>query len=424
MGCDPFLVVRARGKEITIENSEEPIIFSGNPFDVLQEVLDLLNVPPLDSELPFYAGGMGYWGYDLRYHLEKLPDLSEQDIPMPDLYMLFPCIILVHDRNQEKYHLIGIEHELPRQKNQGIEQKMRNFIRKISKWGSHIESAQEPMCTDNYHINFTREDYVSAIERTREYIRQGDIYQVNISQRFIFPFQGSDYLLFLKLFERNPASFYAFLNCGDFNVLSTSPERFIYREKNYVETRPIKGTKPRGKNSQEDEQMRRELIESTKEEAELSMIVDLLRNDIGKVCVPGTVKVREHKRVEEYENVFHLVSIVEGQLEDGCSHMELLKAVFPGGSITGCPKIRSMEIIEELETVKRGIYTGAIGYVSFHDTMDLSIVIRTAVHYKDNLYLSVGGGIVYRSEPESEYMETIHKGETFLKVLNQSILSQ
>ncbi|MEW5948823.1 MAG: aminodeoxychorismate synthase component I [Thermodesulfobacteriota bacterium] len=415
--CDPFLAVRAWGKKIEITNRHTTIELVGNPFDILQKILDSLEMPCVDIQLPFYAGAVGYFGYDLRYHLEKLPDLAENDLSIPDLYLIFPGIILVHDRIEQNYRLVTIEHQLPGKEVEKSQQKIEKFQNKIR--AARLETTSPPS-TSPFASNFTHESYVSAIKRVREYIRQGDIYQVNLSQRFTFEVDGPPYSFFRALFADNPAPFYAYLNCGDFCVLSTSPERFIRREGSYIETRPIKGTRPRGKDRAEDERMKKELLESPKEDAELSMIVDLLRNDLGKMCLPGTVQVKEHKRVEAYQNVFHLVSTVTGMLRRDCTQTDVLRAVFPGGSITGCPKIRAMEIIEELEPAKRGIYTGSIGYVSLHDTMNLSIAIRTAVYKDRRIYLSVGGGIVYNSDPEKEYQETLHKGETFFRLLHQA----
>ena len=222
------------------------------------------------------------------------------------------------------------------------------------------------------------------------------------------------------MYAANPAPFFAYINAGDHQIVSTSPERFMELRNGSVETRPIKGTRPRGKTLAEDEALRTELQESTKEDAELSMIVDLLRNDIGKVCRPGSVRVVEHKRLEAYQNVYHLVSIVKGELDPGTDAVALLRATFPGGSITGCPKIRAMEIIDELEPVRRHIYTGSIGYIGFDGTMDLSIAIRTATFTHGKAVFSVGGGIVFDSDPAIEYEETLHKGRTLTNALDST----
>ncbi len=420
IGVDPFLVVRANQDMVEIVCHGNRITRQqGNPFDVVQEIMDKLNVYAHFDPSTCFVGAMGYWGYDLRYQLEKLPDKARRDIDIPDLYLIFPHIVIIQDKRTGKYNITIIETDTSGNGTDVVSEKI-SWLKQVTEGRNHyLEKLPEPLSKCAYSTNFSKEDYIAAIDKTRDYIRRGHIYQVNISQRFTFHFKGSDYLLFKKLFHRNPAPFFAYMSCGDFSILSTSPERFIYRAGDYIETRPIKGTRPRGKNAQEDKAFKEELMESSKEDAELSMIVDLLRNDLGKVCLPGTVKVKEHKRVEAYQNVFHLVSIVEGKLPQATKAAEILKALFPGGSITGCPKIRAMEIIEELETVKRGIYTGSIGYVTLDGRMDLNIAIRTAVRKGEKLYLSVGGGIVYGSDPEAEYMETIHKGETFLELLSK-----
>jgi len=269
---------------------------------------------------------------------------------------------------------------------------------------------------DGFRSGFTRPDYIHAINRIKEYIASGHVYQVNLSQRFEMGFTGDTFNLFCRLYQDNPAPFFAYIHAGDHQIVSTSPERFILRVGDRIETRPIKGTRPRANMPEQDEQLGRELMQSKKDEAELSMIVDLLRNDLGKVCMAGSVQVAQHKRLEVYQNVYHLVSIVEGKLDPRFDSVDLITATFPGGSITGCPKIRSMEIIDELEPVRRHIYTGCIGYIGFHDTMDLSIAIRTATVYNDKILFSVGGGIVFDSNPQDEFDETLHKGQTLMQV--------
>jgi para-aminobenzoate synthetase component 1 len=262
--------------------------------------------------------------------------------------------------------------------------------------------------------NFNRSDYHNAAQRIIDYIAAGDVYQVNMSQCFQAPFQGDTYSLFRHLLDLNPAPFFAYIRGVDHDIVSTSPERFVCRQGRRIEARPIKGTRPRCSDPDEDAAMRRELASSAKDEAELSMIVDLLRNDLGKVCRAGSVKVAEHKRLEAYSNVYHLVSIVAGELDPDTTAADVIRAAFPGGSITGCPKVRAMEIIDELETCRRHIYCGSIGYISFHDTMDLSIAIRTATITGDTLRFSVGGAVVFDSQPADEYQETLDKGRTLM----------
>jgi para-aminobenzoate synthetase component 1 len=408
MGWDPFLVLKSKGLGVEVNYGGRERSFRADPFTVLADALGSLELPGPSPLEPCAAAGFGFLAYDLKNLLESLPATAVDDLGLLEMVWAFPKRMLVHDRRAGNFWQIKVVYEDP----QG---------RRLA------EAPETPPFSGNdspgpYQVgpltsNFTREAYLQAVSRIREYIRQGDVYQVNLSQRFSFPFQGEAYRLFLRLFDLNPAPFYAYLNCRDFVILSTSMERFLYRREDYLETRPIKGTRPRGKTPEEDAAFRRELEESRKDDAELSMIVDLLRNDLGKVCEARTVKVREHKRLEAYQNVYHLVSIVTGQVRAGCSHADILKAAFPGGSITGCPKIRSMEIIDELEPHVRHVYTGAIGYLGLHRNLDLNVAIRTAVISRGLAHFSVGGGVVYDSDEAAEYEETIHKGRTLFGVI-------
>jgi para-aminobenzoate synthetase component 1 len=269
------------------------------------------------------------------------------------------------------------------------------------------------------HSNVTRQQYLAAVDKVRDYIRRGDAYQVNLSQRFSFPFKGDPFRLWLSLFDRNPAPFYAYINAGDHHILSTSMERFLSGKNAFIETRPIKGTRRRGETAEEDQALAADLLRSPKDDAELSMIVDLLLNDLGRICTAKSIRVAEHKRLESYQNVHHLVSIVTGELRPGISQGEIIRATFPGGSITGCPKIRSMEIIDELEPNVRHVYTGAIGYLGWHRNLDLNVASRTAIVKDETCYFSVGGGIVYDSNAGDEYRETLDKGRTLFELIER-----
>lgn len=265
--------------------------------------------------------------------------------------------------------------------------------------------------------NFTREEYLRVVERAREYIFAGDIYQVNLSQRFEAPLVADPIVLYETLRATSPAPFGAYLDTGDFRVLSNSPERFLRRLGDRVETRPIKGTRPRRTDPAADRAAAAELQASEKDAAEHLMIVDLERNDLGRVCEYGSVVVEELARLESYWNVHHLVSTVSGRLRPGVGTAELLRATFPGGSITGAPKVRAMEIIDELEPTSRGVYTGAMGYLSACGGIDLNIAIRTIVYDGEKAYFQVGGGIVADSDPASEYDETLDKATAFFALL-------
>jgi para-aminobenzoate synthetase component I len=406
LGWDPYLILRAKGRRVSLQLDGESRVLEADPFNVLEDLLGALAQPGETPVPPFAGGAFGFLAYDLKNHLERLPATAIDDLGLPEMVWAFPRQILVHDRRGGRCWQVEIVYEDPQ--------------------GRCTPPAvcrpQVPMNQKSYRVgaarsNFTREDYLKAITRIREYIRAGDVYQVNLAQRFSFPFAGEPYSLFQRLFALNPAPFYAFLNCDDFQIVSTSMERFLYRRGDYLETRPIKGTRPRGQTPAEDEALRAELAASPKDDAELSMIVDLLRNDLGKVCAPRTVQVQEHKRLEAYQNVYHLVSIVTGQLRPATSHVDILRATFPGGSITGCPKIRAMEIIDELEPHVRHVYCGAIGYLGLHRNLDLNVAIRTAIISGGQGHFAVGGGIVYDSREEDEYEETLHKGQTLFKVI-------
>jgi para-aminobenzoate synthetase component 1 len=405
MGWDPFLVIRAKGRQVEVSQGTSDQTYQADPFTVLGDILDALALPDPSPLSPCAGGGLGFLAYDLKNHLERLPATALDDLGLPEMVWAFPRRLLVHDRRAGQFWQVQVVYEDPQ--------------------GRRLAGAKLPPPGDSpgpYRVgalqsNFTRAAYLQAVSRVREYIRQGDVYQVNLSQRFSFPFQGEVYPLFLRLFALNPAPFYAYLNCRDFVILSTSMERFLYRQGDYLETRPIKGTRPRGRTPEEDAALGRELAASLKDDAELSMIVDLLRNDLGKVCQARTVQVKEHKRLEAYQNVYHLVSIVTGRVRPACSHVDILKATFPGGSITGCPKIRAMEIIDELEPHVRHVYTGAMGYLGLHRNLDLNVAIRTAIISQGMAHFSVGGGVVYDSDEEAEYEETLHKGRTLFGVI-------
>jgi len=268
-----------------------------------------------------------------------------------------------------------------------------------------------------FESGFTREAYLEGVRRVKEYILAGDIYQANLSQRFSAPLLEPAWRLYRRLRRLNAAPFSAYMNFGDFAVASSSPERFMEVSGRRVETRPIKGTRPRSDDPAEDRSQREELLSSAKDRAELSMIVDLERNDLGRVCDYGSVRVTEHAVLESYATVHHLVSTVVGELHRGRDIVDLLRATFPGGSITGAPKIRSMEIIDEIEPTARSVYTGGIGYLGFNGRHDLNVAIRTMIIGGGRVRFQVGGGIVADSDPEAEFQETLDKGKAMFEAV-------
>jgi len=407
MGTSPWFELISKNDVVTLSDGTQTTSIKAEPLAVIKKILAHCHLPDLTKSVPLASGLMGYFAYDLKDRLESLPRTSVDDLGLPDIYLNAPQIVVVHDRkqNQTTLHVT----ELP-----GVDQNdvIESFLAQCT---SRVEETNiSAPAGGKFHSNTTRAEYEHSVDRIIDYIAAGDVYQVNMSQRFETQFTGSPYKLFKSLYRQNPAPFFSYINANDHHIISTSPERFIKLDGRQVETRPIKGTRPRGKTPAQDEKNRRQLVTSPKDDAELSMIVDLLRNDLGKVCQKKSVEVSRHKKLEAYDNVFHMISIIEGTLEQNKDAADIIAATFPGGSITGCPKIRAMEIIDELEPVRRHIYTGAIGYLSFHDTMDLSVAIRTATICNDKLFYAAGGGIVYDSNPADEFAETLAKADTML----------
>jgi para-aminobenzoate synthetase component 1 len=407
LGIMPWLTIEGRDQTTQLTLEDDTTVVHQAPLHVVRVLLEQFRTTDRHWPVPLAAGLMGYLAYDLKDRLETLPKTSVDDTHLPDLLLYAPSIIIVHNKSDGGTHLLAPHRSSNRHDVDACIARFHDIASrpavKPMDFGADADAARS---------NFTQSEYQDAVRRIIDYIAAGDVYQVNLSQRYRIPFKGSGFGLFRHLYQENPAPFFAYIQAGDHEVVSTSPERFLRRVGQQVETRPIKGTRPRGKTEKEDRAGRDQLIASAKDDAELSMIVDLLRNDIGKVCAAGTVKVTEHKRLEAYQNVYHLVSVVEGVLDAGKDSVDLIKAAFPGGSITGCPKVRAMEIIDELESCRRHVYCGSIGYLSFHDTMDLSIAIRTATILNGTMSFSVGGGIVFDSDPLLEYEETLHKGRT------------
>ena len=420
LAVDPWLTLKGTGSTscVTVKDSAGNVVCHETEQDPLGLVDALVKKIPLFDKtfrLPVTAGLFGYFAYDLKDTIEYLPQTCVGD-GLPDICLYAPSVILIQDQKTCETWLCLSVFDQDNGEQDALARK-EAFVRRL-------EQARPPGTfgagSTGVVSSFEKPEYLAAVSRIIDHLGQGDIYQANLSQRFGTDFTGDAYALFLTLFEKNPAPFFAFVQAGDHQVVSTSPERFLKVEGQCVETRPIKGTIARSDNVDQDRENAERLSQSIKDDAELTMIVDLMRNDLSRVCEHDSVQVAVHKRLEAYDNVYHLVSVVNGRLKADVSCAEVLRAVFPGGSITGCPKIRAMEIIDALEPVKRHVYTGSIGYVSFHGTMDLSIAIRTAVVHDGRLNFSVGGGVVQDSDPEQEFEETLAKGKTLMDTLAES----
>lgn len=436
LGSEPFLVMNSRGSEITLIRGETQEVQHGNPFDTLGKLLDVHKLDHCPAPVPFLGGAVGYFSYDLCHFIEQLPSTSKDDLQLPESCFAFYDTVVAFDHLEGKVYLVATG--FPEMEEGRRLRRARMRLEEVKSWlcSSHSVIAREAKQSRDRDClipagprndgqngemtlksNFTPEGYMKAVSTVREYIAAGDVFQVNLSQRFEADLGIPPYELYERLRAINPAPFASYLNLPGVVIVSASPERFLKVQSDQVETRPIKGTRPRGKDFVEDERLARELVHSAKDHAENLMIVDLERNDLGRVCRYGTVKVTEMAILETFPTVFHLTSTVIGRLRRGKSNIDLLKATFPGGSITGAPKVRAMEIIDELEPTRRSIYTGSIGYLSFDEDMDVNIVIRTFLIKEGKAYFQAGGGIIYDSDPEAEYVETLDKARALIRAL-------
>jgi len=421
LGSEPFLVMNSRGSKITLVRGQEHKVQHGNPFDTISKLLELYKLDYCPAPMPFVGGAVGYFSYDLCHFVEHLPSTAIDDLKLPECYFAFYDVIFVFDHLEGRAYFVATG--FPELEEGQRLKRARMRLEEMKNWlyPSHSVIAVSRSPEQNKEItlksNFTPEEYIKAVNRVREYIAAGDVFQVNLSQRFQADLEILPYELYKRLRRVNPAPFASYLNFPEVAIVSASPERFLKVQGDLVETRPVKGTRPRGRDPVEDQRLAQELTHSIKDRAENVMIVDLERNDLGRVCRYGTIKVTELAILETFPTVFHLTSTIVGRLHRGKSDIDLLKATFPGGSITGAPKVRAMEIIDELEPTKRSVYTGSIGYLSFNGDLDINIVIRTFLIKKGRAYFQVGGGIIYDSDSEAEYMETLDKAKALLQAL-------
>jgi len=390
IAAHPEFIFRSWGKTIQINNRPA---FSGNPLDELKKIFESRKIKYDPSFPPFTGGAVGYIGYDSVRLWETIGDRAEKDINIPDIYLLFYDNVIVFD----------------------------HFGNKIYKFGANKKSgyrfSEEEYVAGKMHPSMSKEVFCEMVLKAKEYIAAGDIYQVNLSQRISMDIECDGWQMYKRLRQINPSPFAGFMDLDGIQIIGCSPERLVKVTGNIIETRPIAGTFPRGKNEEEDRELSEQLVLHPKERAEHIMLVDLERNDLGRVSRYGSVKVDEMMTVESYSHVHHIVSNVTGIVEKGIDQIDILKAVFPGGTITGCPKIRCIQIIEELEPVRRNLYTGCMGWIGYNGNMDLNIIIRTIVKIGGKIYIQTGAGIVADSIPEREYNETLYKARAMVEAV-------
>jgi para-aminobenzoate synthetase component I len=404
-----------------------------NPLFVLAEYLTRFRAETLPGLPPFQGGAAALFGYDLCHHLERLPRPRHDEFRFPDLTVAFYDWVAAFDHGQRRAWLIstGFPEAEPGRRKRRAALRLRQARRWLAALARDLPLSKTPvlprssLCPQfpvphypELTSNFDRARYLNTVRRAIEYVHAGDCFQVNIAQRLLHPATIPPLELYRRLRERNAAPFAGYADLGHCQIASASPERFVRVQQGEVVTQPIKGTRPRGATLAEDEARAVELLDSAKDRAENVMIVDLMRNDLGRVCQYGSVRVPALCRLESYRTVHHLVSEVRGRLRDGLGPVDLLRAAFPGGSVTGAPKVRAMEIIAELEPTARGPYCGSLGYIGFDGSMDTNILIRTFTVAYGWVQFPVGGGIVADSVPEREYEETWHKAEGLLRALS------
>lgn len=419
IASQPFQTLIAKNGVVTL--NEKPC--TGAPFDVLKQLLLRYTQAPIKSIPPFQGGAAGAFSYDLHQCIEPISIIPSDPMDFPDAAIGFYDAILSFDHTHQRSWIVSTgwpEHDKTNRLTRA-KRRLRELENRINSSKNEPSREQAITLCDPTQIEspFDATTYKNAVDRIIAYIKAGDIFQANLSQCFrtqnpsIEPFE-----LYKRLVKKNPAPFAAYLNLGTFVIVSASPERFLtLNHKRLIETRPIKGTRRRDTNPNQDQLLANELINSEKDRSENIMIVDLMRNDLSKVCKPHSIHVTQLCALETYPSVHHLVSVVVGELRLNCDAIDLLKATFPGGSVTGAPKIRAMEIISEIEPTKRGMYCGSIGFIGFNGAMDLSIAIRTMTISNDWITFQAGGAIVADSDPEDEYQETLIKSRALHRAL-------
>jgi anthranilate synthase component 1 len=427
IGSNPSLTIEGKGKNIVItrRGKKERIRVVTDPLEVVSSELGKYR-PVIIKGLPrFFGGFVGYIGYDTVRHFEKLPDKRHKGLNLPDIFLMFTDTLLVFDNLNQTIKVISnayTEDRDPEEAYGRAVEKIDEIVRKLrSKVTLPKKTAKAVKPPDTaFSSNLGKEDFKEAVRRTKEYVRAGDVIQTVISQNFERQVNVNPVNAYRALRVINPSPYMYYLNTGKCTLVGSSPEILVRVEEDRIELRPIAGTRKRGSTEDEDLRLEKELKADPKELAEHIMLVDLGRNDVGRVAKTGSVKVTEFMNVERYSHVMHIVSNVTGRLSEGLNSFDVLRASFPAGTVTGAPKIRAMEIIEELEPTKRGPYAGCVGYFDFSGNMDMCITIRTIIFKKDKAFIQAGAGIVADSDPENEYLETVNKAKGMFKAVEMA----
>jgi para-aminobenzoate synthetase component I len=407
----PETIIKGKNNQLEINTLNKTERLIGNPLHLLTDWLSQYHVDKIEGLPSFLGGGIGYISYDYARYIEELPEIAKDDLGMPEIYFFIVKEWFIYDHDQEQLWIMILaenEHD--------IDQRLSYWEQC---WLQEPVENKQPKTTeitsDQLEVSLTEAEFKQAVIKIQQYISQGDVFQVNLAVRQSKPIEVKALQVYEHLRSLNPSPYMSYLHTPEFQLVSASPELLVKKNGQEVSTRPIAGTRSRGKDDQEDTMLANELIENEKERAEHVMLVDLERNDLGRVCKYGTVEVNEFMVIEKYSHVMHIVSNVRGELADDKSNSDIINAAFPGGTITGAPKVRTMEIIEELEPVQRGIYTGSLGWIDFSGDLELNIIIRTMLVKDGMAHVQAGAGIVIDSNPKHEYKESMKKAAALWK---------
>jgi len=421
LGSDPAFMIQSKGKKITVIDNGEKKEYTTqeDPITEIKTIMEKFQFVPIEG-LPRFCGGLvGYFGYDIVRFIEELPDENPEDFDVPDMQFVLTDTILIFDHVDHKIKVVSnaFIDGSPSSVYETAVKKIDVIIGKLKGISNMPEQEDKSVKEYKTESNFTEKEFCENVEKAKEYIRAGEAIQLVISQRLERRTDVDAFSIYRALRSINPSPYMFYLKFGDFKVIGSSPEILVRCENDVVEVRPIAGTRKRGIDEAEDRSLEKELLDDPKEKAEHVMLVDLGRNDIGRVCEYSTVKVKELMMIEKYSHVMHIVSDVVGKLGKEKDVYDLIRATFPAGTVTGAPKVRAMELIDELENTRRGLYAGSVGYISFSGNMDLCITIRTILMKDDIAHIQAGAGIVLDSVPENEYQETLNKAKAMIKAI-------
>ncbi len=420
----PVYIMSKKDHVVKYNKGKVEVKTVNNPIEELKDFVSGYKPAPVDNLPPFWGGFVGYIGYDIVHFYEPIPDVKPDTLKLPDIFIFLSDEVIAFDNvnNTIKIIVSAIVEE-----DSNLEELYQRSIQKIKEIEDKLKSEKEikritlpeslEINLDEWKSNFSKDEFIKAVEKAKDYIREGDIIQVVLSQRFSKTLKAEPIDIYRAVRVINPSPYLFYIDLNDIKLIGSSPEILVSVKDKKILTKPIAGTRPRGKSPEEDQRLREDLLSDEKERAEHLMLVDLARNDVGKVAEPSSVKVDRFMYIENYSHVMHIVSDVSGSMREDLTPLDVLISVFPVGTVSGAPKVRAMQIIEELEPDKRGVYAGAVGYISFDGNLDMAIAIRTAVVQGDNIYVQAGAGIVADSVHENEYMETVNKAKAMIKAV-------